>query len=384
MNRENLSLLFARVHNAEPCVLSVYLNVDQSQPENLNRGFEAHLKQMASTVGRLSTPERERFTIAMHRVRDFVSAYSPGAKGLALFVDASDGFFWHQEVEYPVVNQIRWNRELLLQPLINALDQLEAYGVVLVDRTKSRLFVSSLGQIEEVAGTAIDDKRVRHVKTTGSDRAESSSRFQRKADNQIRANLRKVKEEIARLVQTKRLRRLVLAGTPEITSELRGLLSARLALMVIGNVELPMNAQAAKVLRLTAPIAERFERQTEIEKVNTIVTSAAKNGRAVIGLGSTLKAVNANRVWELIYAGGFLSPGYECSKCSALFSTRANRCTYCSSPVQPVGNVVERAAEHATRERAKVEVVTGDAAAALKTAGGIGAILKARTGTLEL
>lgn len=384
MNREDLSLLFARVPNAEPCVLSVYLNVDQSQQENLNRGFEAHLKQMASTVRKLSPPERERFTIAMHRVRDFASAYSPGAKGLVLFVDASDGFFWQQELEYPITNHLRWDRELLLQPLINALDDLEGYGVVLVDRTKSRLFVSAFGRIEEVAGTATNDKRVRHVKATGSDRAESSSRMQRKADNQIRTNLRGVTKEIEKVVKAERLRRLVLAGTPEITAELRGLLPARLALTVIGDVDLPITAQAAKVLRVTAPIAEKFERQTEVEKVNSVVTSAAKKGNAVVGLGSTLKAVNTDRVWELIYAGGFLAPGYECPKCSALFSTRANKCTYCNSRVQPVGNVVERAVEQAIRKSAKVEVVTGDASATLKTAGGIGAVLKAPTGTLEL
>lgn len=120
-----------------------------------------------------------------------------------------------------------------------------------------------------------------------------------------------------------------------------------------------------------------------MEKVNKIVTTAAKNGKAVVGLGRTLKAVNSNRVWELVYAGGFLSPGYECPKCHALFSTRANRCTYCNSRVQPVVNVIERAVEHTLRKQAKVDVVGGTASATLMTAGGIGALLKARTGTLE-
>ena len=109
-----------------------------------------------------------------------------------------------------------------------------------------------------------------------------------------------------------------------------------------------------------------------------------KKGKAVVGLGRTLKAVNSDRVWELIYSGGFLSPGYECPKCSALFSARPTRCSYCSSRLLPVGDVVERAVEHALRKHAKIEVVTGEASATLKTAGGIGAFLKTRTGTLEV
>jgi peptide subunit release factor 1 (eRF1) len=48
-----------------------------------------------------------------------------------------------------------------------------------------------------------------------------------------------------------------------------------------------------------------------------------------------------------------------------------------------VTNVVERAVEHAFRRQAKVEVVTGKASVALKVAGGIGAFLKTRTGSLQ-
>jgi peptide subunit release factor 1 (eRF1) len=47
-----------------------------------------------------------------------------------------------------------------------------------------------------------------------------------------------------------------------------------------------------------------------------------------------------------------------------------------------VKDVVERAVEHALRKKAKIEVVTADASAALKSAGSIGAFLKTRTGTM--
>ena len=255
-------------------------------------------------------------------------------------------------------------------------DELEGYGIALVDRSKSRLFVASLGKIEEFAGPKADDKRVRHVKATGSDRAESSKRMQTKADNQIRKNLRGVVKAIESLVKKRKLQRLALAGTPEITAELRSLLPVRLGLNVIGIIDLSLKATVAEVLKQAAPVAAKFERETEAAKVNTIVTSAAKNGKAVVGLGHTLKAVNTDRVWELVYADGFLSPGYECAKCSALFSTRVNRCTYCSAKIQPVTDVVERAVEHAIRKNAKIEVVTGKASTALKTAGSIGALLR--------
>jgi peptide subunit release factor 1 (eRF1) len=65
-----------------------------------------------------------------------------------------------------------------------------------------------------------------------------------------------------------------------------------------------------------------------------------------------------------------------------LFSVEKTSCQYCGSKLQAVDDVVEQAVEHAIRNGAKVDVVTGEAAASLATSGGIAAFLKARTGTL--
>ena len=103
-----------------------------------------------------------------------------------------------------------------------------------------------------------------------------------------------------------------------------------------------------------------------------------------MGLGHTLKAVNSDRVWELVYSEDFHAPGFECSKCAALFSFARASCQYCGGTLQPVGDVVERVLEHALRSGAKVDVVTGEASASLDTSGGIGAFLKTRTGTVRI
>lgn len=387
MNRDDLSALFSRAHTAQRSVLTVYLNVGQSKRENINRGFEARLKKMVSTARKalVDVAELERYDDARHRITDFISVYRPSAKAIVVFYDSTDGFFGHYELEFSVPEKLHWGRELLLQPLANAIDELEGYGVVLVDRANLRLFAVTLGKIEEIRHEARDVKGVRHLKTTGTDQAGSSSRAQRRADNQIRWNLRHVGGELDVLAKSRKLRRFVLAGTPEITGELRNLLPARLALSVIGEVAIPMDAATKDVLVRTQPIAQKYERDTEDEKVANVVTSALKDDKAVVGLSRTLKAVNADRVWELIYAGDYLSPGFECSQCSALFAARATRCPYCDARLQPVTNVVERAVEHAVRRQAKVEVVTGNASAALKKmAGGIGALLKTRTGSVEV
>ena len=134
-----------------------------------------------------------------------------------------------------------------------------------------------------------------------------------------------------------------------------------------------------------APIAAQFERDTEEALVTALVTSAAKSGRVVIGLGHTLHAVNQRRVWQLVYADGFHSPGYECPRCAALFSTETTSCPFCGSTVLPIEDVVERAVDHAIRKGVGIEVIRSEEAeSSLMNAGGIGAFLRTRTASVRV
>jgi len=57
---------------------------------------------------------------------------------------------------------------------------------------------------------------------------------------------------------------------------------------------------------------------------------------------------------------------------------------YCGATLRPVTDVVEHAIEHPLRKGAMIQVVTGKASEALINAGGIGALLRAWTATIEI
>jgi hypothetical protein len=146
---------------------------------------------------------------------------------------------------------------MLVQPLAKSASQKgrERYAVVLADRAKSRLFIVSRGRAEEVLHEEHDAKQVRHNKTAGWDHTNSASRFQRKADNRIRMNLRDLIHSMEGLAGANPVK-MILAGTSRITAELRRLLPVRLAAAVMGEIPMPMSASADRVVRLTEPIAE--------------------------------------------------------------------------------------------------------------------------------
>jgi peptide subunit release factor 1 (eRF1) len=188
---------------------------------------------------------------------------------------------------------------------------------------------------------------------------------------------------IGSVAEQRGIRRFILAGSPEITGQVSSLLPKRLASLVIGTVDVAKNASMEEIKKVAAPIAEKFERESEEALVTQLVTSAAKARRAVVGLANTLHAVNQGRIWQLVYADGFHSPGYECGECSALLSSEAESCAICGSSLHHVEDVVELAVAHAARKGANLEVVRGDeTGSSLMNAGGIGAFLRTRTASV--
>jgi peptide subunit release factor 1 (eRF1) len=384
MNPKELNELLFRPERPHRSILSVYLDVDQSRPANLNRGFETQLKSALSSIeSTIRTPEElERFSQAGRRMVDFGSTYEPESRVLALFSDETDGFFRHLEFDVNLPAQARWDREFFLQPLANALNDSENYGIVLVDRNNLRLLTVFLGHIQEQVREGFGSGRVRHIKTVGMDHLGSASRVQRKADEHVRLNLRHVIKMMDWLIQAKDLNRLILVGTPEVTAELRRLLPNQLAIRIMGTVNVAMDAQLSDILAATKLIAEQFDRKAELHTVGEIVTTAEKTDKAVLGLRHTLKALNSDRVWELVYSHNLRARGFECSKCAALFSAGKAACQYCGGAIQAVGDIVERAVERALRNGAKVEALAEEASTFLDNSGGIGAFLKRRTGTV--
>jgi peptide subunit release factor 1 (eRF1) len=286
---------------------------------------------------------------------------------------------WSEETDFPVCNQIRWGREVFVGPLAVAVDEYERVGIVLLDRANLRLFTMFLGEVEEHIQDKFNHRKVRHIRTVGTDHLASASHVQRKADDQIRLNLRHVAKDMHLMLEQHRLQRIILAGSPEITAELSAILPKRLQSQIIGTVDLAATATREEVQRAAAPLAEKFERDTEEKLVQDLVTSAAKATRVVVGLGHTLFALNQRRVWQLVYAEGFHSPGYECQGCAALFSVETASCSFCGSAVRSIEDVVECAVDHAVRRGARVEVIRSkEAESSLMNAGGIGAFLRTR------
>jgi hypothetical protein len=378
--------LTSRPERAENRVLTVYLNVDQSEQANLNRGFERAVKDMLNSVRWSISTDRELsyFDAASRAMQELAETYNVAARGLIAIFDTADGFFWSQEVEFSTINSIHWGRLPYLLPLAIALEKSERVNVVLIDKANLRLASIVLGEFQEHLHRSFDRKKVRHTKTVGMNTLSSAGRAQQKADEQVHSNIRLMIRDIDRTFAEHGAAPIILAGSSKITSELEERLPKRLAARVIGHVDIGMDSTASRIADVSQALLKSYNNRSEETVVNELITSAAKAGRAVIGLEDTLRAINHHRIWQLVYGDGFQAPGYECGRCSALFSAPDDRCPFCGSHIQRIDDIVSRVAEQAIRKDARIEVVRSKKAqSALIKAGAIGAFLRARTGALR-
>jgi peptide subunit release factor 1 (eRF1) len=290
-------------------VLSVYLDIDQSKASNLDRRFEAALKNMLRSIEeRLDETQSNHFSADAKRVRQYVSDLEPRAKGLIVFCDESENFFWSREIKAPIKNNARWNETPYVLPLLQLLDEHERYGVVLVDKAYARLFTVFMGDIQEHY-EALAPAPVSHVKSTGTDHMLSEDRFQHKAAMHVHWHLKDVAEKLEKLFAQYGFDRLLLAGPVEATAELQRLLPKRIRSRIVERLSLP-----------------------------------------------------AQRVWRLIYADGFSPRGGQCANCAMLFARTDGACDYCGGAIKPLDDLLEAIMERLMQQDANIESVAGDAA----------------------
>jgi peptide chain release factor subunit 1 len=357
-------------------VLSLYLDIDQSKANNLQRRFEASLNDMLRSIeASLDETQLQSFSADSERVRRFVSGLEPQGKGLILFCDDSENFFWSREIKPSVRNNTRWSDTPYIVPLLAILDEYERYGVLLVDKAHARLFTVFIGEIAEHYD-ALAPAPVRHIKTSGTDHILSETRFQHKADMHVHWHLKHVAEMLDKLVDQYALDRLLLAGPVEATSELQHLLSKRVRNRVIERLSLPINASEHEVLEEALRVERRVEREMEKQIVEELIAGGDGHHPFTHGLEPTVRALCEERIWRLVYAGGFSPSGGQCANCGMLFARTVGSCDYCGGAIKPVDDLLERTVERVLEQDGKVEEVEGDAAIRLREVGNIGAILR--------
>ncbi len=359
--------LAARRPGSSP-VTSCYLDVDgrhRTRYPDVGRSLAALLRQArGSANGSTSVAE------ALRRIEDHVRSGVDRSRvrGLALFSCAHEGLWQVVELPVPVRDQLVVNAAPSVRQLEAVLDEYERFGLLLADRQRARMLVFELGQLVESAELFEQLPR-------GDDDDHSYRRDQVRDHTaaQVATHLRHAAAVAFRLYQDAPFDHLVLGAPEDIAAELEGMLHPYLKECLAARCSIPVSASDDEIRAAAADVEAEVERGKEAEAVARLRDAAGAGRKGVTGLAGTLAALNERRIETLLVSAGYAAPGWECHRC-ALVAAVGPGCALCSSPMEPVEDVVDEAIAVALTQSCRIEVCEGNAD--LDVLGRIGALLR--------
>ncbi|BCB96498.1 hypothetical protein JZK55_14200 [Dissulfurispira thermophila] len=352
--------------------VSLYLNVDPMF--NPKGDYMVHFKNMMkNTMDSLDKAVYKVVKDDLEKIEKYVTSNKRiFKKGLALISSTATSFWKEYNMNVPVKNELIIDKTPYTKPLMDILDNYQRFAVLLVDKESARIFIVHLGEIVEYGEVHTPDIPGKHKK--GGWFALSQNHYERHIDYHIGMHLKDVVEKVDAFISGEYIGRLVIGGSEEAVSMVKGMLHKTVLDKVIGTVRIEMFAKNDEVLRKVEPVISAYEKKKEEETVERLISKAMKSENAVLGLDNVINALQEQRVMKLVFVKDYKANGYNCNACGYMSVQKIDSCPFCKGKMEAVDYMVDLAGEKAIQQSALIEVVSESKK--LMDAGGIGAFLR--------
>ena len=333
-------------------LLSAYLSVDASIPENQER---AYLVRLREAMDEQDVPEELQL-----KVRESLEGEThPGAKTLAIFA-SEDGFFETYRVQVDLPEAVRWG-EPYVAPFLLALDEHEPYGIALVDAENFRFFVASPvadPSSSDEAGDVIGNG-YRELDLSPSTPGPRGGRDQEPISRRTEANIHQFYNELGELTRNTAFRegvkRLIVAGPKERTSEFREQLPQEIKERVVAEEQVDLGAPEGEILERL----EAAREQAEYERKGALLSEIREGG--IWGFDETLSALQEeNRIHHLVLLWELEGEVRWCDNDRlAIPDITQEKCPYCGEQTR-VRSLTDVLVDLAAERGARVEFMRGE------------------------
>jgi len=289
-------------------------------------------------VGSEETSALESFQEDCARIESYLAEELDVAfQGVALFACHARGFFHAVPLSLPPENRLTVAQAPRLYQLARMLDNYETYCVVVLSRTRARVFTVAMGKIAEAAELTQTHYQVSKTRKGGW----SQPTWQRGIELNIRRFAEEVVAALKFVCEQQRPAHLVLAGETLALAELERRLPRQVSEMVLTTARFDADVPEHRVLAEILPVIETAERQEEEDTVQELESAAAEGELATIGVESTLVALEQGQVDKLVLSNAFAARGWRCQSCLSYgVGGLPTQCPYCSGAILEAGRVV--------------------------------------------
>jgi hypothetical protein len=291
-------------------VVTLYLNVDPSELVNQNQppGWRIYAKNSLNEI-ETAQNESDDWKATRAKVDDYLVDYAPqGGKSLVIFAGADTLHTY--ELPVRLENSWAYGKPLVL-PLVWALDEYERYLVVLVDSEHARFLTAFLGNTRTRDEMTIDfydydfgeQNYVNNSRSAnGQPMSQGANResFEDMRDAHIRRFHKEIAETIRERMKKIGAERVVLGGNDRAAHQVHELLHEEAKSRVVGILPIPITTDDHQMNDSILEAATNYERETEMDLVNSIIELAKGGGRGALGYDDVQNALTMQQVELLV------------------------------------------------------------------------------------
>jgi len=255
-----------------------------------------------------------------------------------------------------------------IRPYTMLFSHYRNYAVVLVDRTKARIFESRLGEFKQ--HFHIEDNAPEPVKVGG-----FKGRQERKVERNIHEGVIQHYKEVAQvtfdLFQKYKFHWIILGGRKEVLTEFSKYLHAYLTSRIAGQIEIEPMAPLSEVLKKVEMTEEKARQNYENILLKNLLDKKPI-GQAVDGIQAVLDKIQANWVNTLIIQENYFTKGLFCRTCGYLSLKPREACPTGCGKLERTNDLVEQIIHRALKQGVDIQFINSK----MEKHAGIAAILR--------
>lgn len=306
--------------------------------------------------------ELENFVRTMEKIRKFIER---NPSEIAIFASHKNDYFTAFPLSFDtgrdIKNALVVDSSPYVRPLAEAVDEWEAFTLILMNSNHAKIFSISCGEI--IGGHEMSAEIMSKHKKGGW----SQARFQRLRDGEIHAFFGEVAEVLRDVAGGK----IILAGPGHAKMEFKNSLPTVLQKKIIGVIDVDIGAER-ELLKESVNVINEREKEEKYQAIQQLRKEILKDGLGVYGIMDTMTAVKNGQAELLLIEKGYTLKGWICESCQVVEKGATNTCPYCRKHTSQV-DVIEELIEFAERTETRVEFVEDKE---IKKLGHVGALLR--------
>jgi peptide chain release factor subunit 1 len=293
------------------------------------------------------------------------------AKGLAIFSCSARDLFEVIPLPVSVSSRVVINSSPAIGQLEALVQELERFGVLLVDKQRARMFVFQFGEL--IDHSELFDAKPREYDSIGEKDLVGYDKAEDHVEELVLQHLRHAAEVAFDVFRNDGFERLTIGAPEGILPIVEALLHPYLRERRCGTIDVPVNASVADIRGAAMRLEAAVEREKEAALIARLRDAVGGGTRGVVGLEETLRALVERRVEILFVSQGYRETGWHCERCDYVCH-KGPTCPVDGTQMQRVEDIVEEAVDVALSQSCKVEVCRDNAD--LDVLGRIGALLR--------